>query len=384
MPFSSPKLPLDDAVCSAVTALATPYLANPMAGSPPRDLIALAEQHSIDALLPFATQTEPAERLVRLRRCFPALRKTAQRFGIERDFLPESLLIHMPLAEALLTRSQAIRAAHDRAALIGINGAQGSGKSTLTGLLTTLLQQGYGRRVAAMSIDDVYKTYEERQAMARRVHPLFAIRSVAGTHDTALAKATLHRLLHATADDKIAIPRFDKSARGGAGDRLPPAQWPTVSGPLDMVIFEGWCIAAPPQNEQQLREPVNDRERLEDPDGTWRRTMNDLLATEYAELFAMIDELLVLQVRRWADVVVNRQRQEAHLRAQLAAAKQSQPDSPKGVVIERAAMTPEEVHNFTALFERTTRHMLAELPNKARLTLYLGERHRIERICAKH
>lgn len=42
--------------------------------------------------------------------------------------------------------------------------------------------------------------------------------------------------------DEILIPRYDKSAYGGKGDRAPKDQWQKVQGPLDLVIVEGWML----------------------------------------------------------------------------------------------------------------------------------------------
>ena len=275
----------------------------------------------------------------------------------------------------MAARAREIRQSEDRAAVFGINGGQGSGKTTINAFLQIILREGLGLKAAGFSIDDVYKTYDQRQAMARKVHPLFAIRSAAGTHDTKLAIDTLNALTQAEEGTRVAIPRFDKMARGGQGDRLPQSQWDRVEGPLDVVIFEGWFVGAQPQADEALAQPINQREADEDPDGTWRHTVNELLATDYRELFDLIDELLVIQVRSMEDVYRNRELQEQHLRRKLDQAQQRGEDTG-----ELGAMSPVEVVAFISLYERTTRHMLATLPDEARLTLYIGDRHRIERV----
>lgn len=53
------------------------------------------------------------------------------------------------------------------ALVVGINGAQGSGKSTLSCHLKENLQQQHNKKVVVLSIDDLYKTQSERQEMAR-------------------------------------------------------------------------------------------------------------------------------------------------------------------------------------------------------------------------
>ncbi len=211
--------------------------------------------------------------------------------------------------------------------------------------------------------------------MAKDVHPLFAIRSVAGTHDTGLAFDTLHQLTHATASSRIPLPSFDKMAKNGEGDRRPESEWPIVEGPLDVVVFEGWCVGARPQPEHELAVPINERERDEDPDRLWRDTMNRLLAGDYRRLFNLIDDLFVMQIRSMEDVYRNRELQEQHLRRRLEETRR-QGDN----IGESGAMTPAQVKAFIGLYERTTRHMLQTLPDEATLTLFLGDGHRIERL----
>ena len=39
---------------------------------------------------------------------------------------------------------------------------------------------------------------------------------------------------------------YDKSLRGGRGDRAPESAWPVVTGPLQVVCLEGWCLGFRP------------------------------------------------------------------------------------------------------------------------------------------
>lgn len=43
-----------------------------------------------------------------------------------------------------------------------------------------------------------------------------------------------------------AVPVYDKSQRGGRGDRAPKAAWPSVAAPLQLVFLEGWCLGFRP------------------------------------------------------------------------------------------------------------------------------------------
>jgi D-glycerate 3-kinase len=40
--------------------------------------------------------------------------------------------------------------------------------------------------------------------------------------------------------------RYDKSAFQGKGDRADESTWPSVEGPLDLVLFEGWMLGFKP------------------------------------------------------------------------------------------------------------------------------------------
>ncbi len=230
-----------------------------------------------------------------------------------------------------------------RPMLIGINGAQGSGKSTLCLSLETLLA-GHGLAVATLSIDDVYLTRRERAALAARIHPLFATRGPPGTHDLALADRTITALL--SGSGRIAIPRFDKAV----DDRLPHRAWPRVTAPLDVLLFEGWCIGATPQAESALASPVNALEAVEDPEMTWRRHANTTLANGYAALFARLDRLVMLQAPGFEAVRQWRCAQETLLHRRAG---------------PTAGMDAAGLKRFMSYYERLTAHMLADLPARA-------------------
>ena len=110
--------------------------------------------------------------------------------GIPVDTGPNELLntLYLPMASWLAARQQ------NSPLVVGINGAQGSGKSTLTKILSMLLSQGFDKNVVSISIDDLYLTRAERQQLAEDIHPLFLTRGVPGTHDVELGKSILMQL----------------------------------------------------------------------------------------------------------------------------------------------------------------------------------------------
>jgi D-glycerate 3-kinase len=232
--------------------------------------------------------------------------------------------------------------------VVGINGAQGAGKSTLCKFLEVLLIE-HNQRAATLSLDDLYLTKAERLEAAADHHPLFATRGVPGTHDPTLGLAVIEDF---RAGRDLVLPRFDKSV----DDRRPQTE--RVVGPLDVLLFEGWFVGAVPQPAAALREPVNRLEAEEDPDGVWRREVNRRLATDYAELFARIDLLVMLKVPDFAAVRRNRALQEDKLRAR-------NPDAPG--LMDAAALK-----RFLDQDERLTLHMFAEMPARADILIEIG------------
>lgn len=236
--------------------------------------------------------------------------------------------------------------------VIGIAGAQGSGKSTLVRDLAAALAAD-GLKVATLSLDDLYLTKAERLARAREVHPLFATRGVPGTHDVALGLATIAAL---RAGEPARLPRFDK----GRDDRAPARDWPAAPAGTQVLLLEGWCLGAPPQPAADLALPVNALEATEDPAGIWRHYTNAALAGPYQALWGQIDRLLFLAAPGWEVVAEWREQQEAQLREHAP-----------------GAMSPAQVARFIQHYERLTRWMLLELPARADLTLRLDRQRRV-------
>ena len=249
-----------------------------------------------------------------------------------------------PLAARI---AEAAGARARRPLVVGVNGAQGSGKSTVCRFLELLLAER-NLRAVTLALDDLYLTRAERLSLAQTIHPLLATRGVPSTHDVALG----HAVLDALADGKAALPRFDKASDDRAPARV------VVEGGVEVILFEGWCVGASPQSASELREPVNALERDEDADGAWRARVNARLAGDYAALFDRIDLLVMLKVESFAAVRANRLRQERKL-------AQARPDG-AAVMDERA------LDRFLMHYERLTRHMLREMPARADIVIPIG------------
>jgi D-glycerate 3-kinase len=238
--------------------------------------------------------------------------------------------------------------------LIGASGLQGSGKTTLAHQLGDAAA-ARGIPCDVLSLDDFYYGRRERQRLARDVHPLLATRGVPGTHDVALVERTLDALPRASARDPVRVPRFDK----GRDTRVPPSRWRRITRPPRLVLFEGWCVGVPPQPERALAAPANALERECDPDGTWRRYVNDQLAGPYARLWRRLGRLMLLQAPGFDVVVRWRGRQEQARRRRHAP----------------HALDPAALRRFLQFFERLSRYALKTLPARSDLVLRLDERH---------
>lgn len=242
----------------------------------------------------------------------------------------------------------------DAAPCYGISGLQGSGKTTLAHQVAALAAQR-GRSVTVLSIDDFYLDRPERESLAREVHPLLATRGPPGTHEVALACATIDAL---SAGESVRLPRFDKISDA----RMPESGWPK-SGRTDLVILEGWFNQVLPQSEAELATPVNALEREEDAQGIWRRYCNTALGRDYPALWRRIDRSLFLQGPGFELVPGWRWQQEQTLQA-----------ANPGCL----AMTQAQVLRFVQFFERVSRQALATLPGIADVVVRLDGMRRVQ------
>lgn len=261
--------------------------------------------------------------------------------------------LHMPTAAAIAQGAK-IR---NELFVVGLCGAQGSGKSTMAQVLAQLLTQ-HGLRVAVLSLDDLYYTRAERQRLAAQVHPLFATRGPPGTHDIALGAQVIATLAQGR---PCALPRFDKAR----DDRRPRAEWPVAPAGIDVLLFEGWCVGARAEPDAALVAPINALERDDDRQAIWRRHVNAALDGAYAGLFARIDMLILMRAPSFETVAIWRLEQEAKLRAAIG----SQPAS--------KVMSDTEALRFVQFYERITRQVEREMPTRADVLIDLDEQRQV-------
>ncbi|MCG9734729.1 HAD-IIB family hydrolase [Pseudoalteromonas shioyasakiensis] len=275
------------------------------------------------------------------------------------DITPFLAKHQLPLKYQYLSEQFFIPLAHDilsakmtgQPMLVAINGCQGSGKTTLADFLVTWVNSNTEFNSVSLSIDDFYLSRDARNELAKDVHPLFASRGVPGTHDTQLMEQTLSALLAGKVG--VPLPQFDKLT----DDPMPKDQWSSNQKPIDIVFFEGWCVASTPQQPYQLQAPVNELEQLEDADGIWRRCVNSCLANEYQNVFAMADYTIMLKAPSFEDVYAWRLEQEHKL---IAKKGQGQ-----------GTFDEVSLKRFISHFERITRENLATLAHSVDALLLL-------------
>lgn len=275
------------------------------------------------------------------------------------------------LATLIYDIIQDIRARHpDRPALVGVSGAQGSGKTTVC----KLLEAANRPRFAYFSMDDVYLTRAEREANARELaeiqaelypytppnvledmRALLATRGPPGTHDIALARNVVARLNHGM---RTKLPRFDKAI----DDRAPELTWHRHEGPAEAILIDGWCLGARPAADGP---PLNAVEALDKTKLLFARA--DLaLKTHYAAFFETFDAIVYLRPPSWEIVFQWRLQQEEQLLGRALSDD------------ERA-----KLERFVLHYERITRSMM-DGAHIAGWVVQLNEARNVVRVEQKH
>ena len=111
--------------------------------------------------------------------CFSFFKKEeikSEKFNNKKKMLKKILI---PLCFWIIKKNNNL----SRTLFLGISGGQGSGKTTITKILKIILSKYFKKKVCSMSIDDFYKTLEERQNLSKKKHFLLKTRGIPGTHD---------------------------------------------------------------------------------------------------------------------------------------------------------------------------------------------------------
>ena len=244
--------------------------------------------------------------------------------------------------------------------IIGLTGGQGSGKSTISNILKIILKEGFNLNTVIFSIDDFYKTLKERKIMSKNISPLFLTRGVPGTHDTKMLFSCI-KSLKKSEFKKILIPKFNKAI----DDRVSKSRWLKVNKKPNIVIFEGWCVGAEPQKNNNLIVPINKLEKHKDKKRIWRNKVNEELKKNYKKIFNLLDKIIFLKVPSFKHVYKWRLLQEKKLRI-----------TSKG----KKTMSDNQIKNFIMFYERLTKHMLENLIHKADSVIKIDTSHRLKSI----
>eukprot|EP00392_Amoebophrya_sp_AT5.2_P007102 g7116.t1 len=147
--------------------------------------------------------------------------------------------------------------------VIGFQAPQGFGKTFLLNRLKMELGAG---QLLTLSLDDFYFPAEQLADLASENPSYWSVRGLPGTHDVQLLRAVLEKVVTRRRARSLAsgasggegeekgedtsplLPRFDKTLRGGRGDRIADGRCQRLSASqlqsVRVVLLEGWCYEA--------------------------------------------------------------------------------------------------------------------------------------------
>ena len=247
--------------------------------------------------------------------------------------------------------------------IIGLAGGQGSGKTTISSILTLILKRYFKLNVCKVSIDDFYKTRKDRILLSKTKHDLLMTRGVPGTHDINLLLSFFKKIKNKNFKT-LQIPTFNKAI----DDRCSKTLWQKIKTKPDVIIFEGWCVGAKAQTNTQLIKPINLLEKVYDQDAKWRSYVNNQMKTKYKTLFKHLDGLLYLKVKNFNLLREWRLKQERKLWIQTK--------NKKNLKI----MSSGDVVNFMQTYQRITQQMFKDAIKSSSIIMDLNSKHQIQKI----
>ena len=247
--------------------------------------------------------------------------------------------------------------------MIGLAGGQGSGKTTISSILTLILQKYFKLKVFKISIDDFYKTRKDRKYLSKNKHPLLMTRGVPGTHDIDLM-LKFFKKVKSKSFKNLTVPKFNKAI----DDRCKKNLWYKLKSKPDVVIFEGWCVGAKAQKASELKKSINSLEKVYDQKLEWRSHVNNQLKTKYKTLFNQLDGLLYLKAKNFNLLRKWRLKQERKLWIQKK--------NKKNLKI----MSSGDVINFMQTYQRITQQMFKDAMKSSSIIMNLNSNHQIQKI----
>ena len=247
--------------------------------------------------------------------------------------------------------------------IIGLAGGQGTGKTTITSIISIILKKYFKLDIFKISIDDFYKTRKQRALLSKNKHSLLMTRGVPGTHDIDIM-LNFFKKIKVKKFKILKLPKFNK----GVDDRCKQSLWYKIQSKPDIVILEGWCVGARSQNSKELKKPVNSLEKIHDQNFKWRQYVNYQLKTKYKKLFNQLDYILFLKAKNFSLLRRWRLKQEKKLWLKSK--------NKKNLKI----MNKSEVKNFMDTYQRITQQMFKDMPKYSSIVMNLNNSHQIKNI----
>ena len=247
--------------------------------------------------------------------------------------------------------------------ILGLSGGQGSGKTTISSIISIILNKYFKLNVFKISIDDFYKTRKKRLELSKKVHPLLMVRGVPGTHDINIMLDFFKRIKEKKFKS-IKLPRFNKAT----DDRYNKKLWYSVKRRPDVIIFEGWCVGAKAEQNYSLKTPINSLEKLKDQKQIWRRFVNKQLKSKYKKLYDQLNCLLFIKAKNFSLLRQWRIKQEKKLSLK---SKRSN---------KLKIMSDKEIINFMQTYQRITQNMFKSVPKYASIILNLNSNQQIKSV----
>ena len=260
----------------------------------------------------------------------------------------------------------AAKVKNKRPFIVGLGGGQGTGKTTMTTIISIVLKKYFKFIVFKISIDDFYKTRKERFLLSKNIHPSLMTRGVPGTHDINIILDFFKRA-KSKKFKTLRLPKFNKAT----DERYKKILWYSLKKRPDVIIFEGWCVGARAEKSITLKKAINSLEKMDDKKLIWRRFVNQQLKSKYKKLYSQLDSLLFLKVNNFK--LLQRWRLKQEKKLWLKNNKSS----------NNKIMSKKEVTKFMQTYQRITQNMIRYTPRYASIILNLNNSHQIKSVVYK-
>jgi len=290
---------------------------------------------------------------------FIKLQETPKEKFKNKEKMIKSFLIPVSFWIASKTKSK-------RPFIVGLGGGQGTGKTTITSIISIILKKYFKLNVFKISIDDFYKTRKERFLLSKKLHPLLMSRGVPGTHDINIM-LDFFKKVKKSKFKSLKLPKFNKAI----DDRCKKKLWYLIKKRPDVIIFEGWCVGARAEKNNTLKKAINSLEKIDDLKLVWRKFVNQQLKSKYKKLYYHLNTLLYLKVKNFS--LLQRWRLKQEKKLWLKNKKLS----------NNKIMSKKEVIRFMQTYQRVTQNMIKGAPKYASIILNLNSNHQIKSVIYK-